>query len=112
MRRAPGADGPAAPPATKGFGRRVPEPTPPAWPHGGVHASRLRAHLVVLRLEHTLGALGLFYAVVALVLPRGLVQVGLLLAAAVFSAGGVVVWFARRRRRTPERTRKKGRRAR
>lgn len=67
---------------------------------------------MVLRLEHTLGALGVFYAVLALVFPRGLIQVGLLLAAAVFSAGGIVVWLVRRRRGAPPGTGKKGRRVR
>lgn len=52
----------------------------------------------VPRLEHTLGALGLFYALVALLLPASLPRVGMLLAAAVFSGGAVVVWLVRRRR--------------
>lgn len=53
--------------------------------------------MAVPRLEFTLGGLGLFYALVALVLPPGAIQAGLFLAAAVFSAGAVAVWYARRR---------------
>ena len=56
------------------------------------------ARMAVPRLEHTLGALGLFYALIALLLGAGPIQAGLFLAAAVFSAGAVIVWFVRRRR--------------
>ena len=52
----------------------------------------------VPRLEFTLGALGLFYAILAFALGTGPIQTGLLLAAAVFSAGAVIVWLVRRRR--------------
>lgn len=54
--------------------------------------------MAVPRLEFTLGGLGLFYALVALVLPSGAIQAGLFLAAAVFSGGAVAVWVVRRRR--------------
>ena len=53
---------------------------------------------MIPRLEYTLGALGVFYAIVALVLPQGPVQAGLFLAAAIFSGGATLVWWMRRRR--------------
>jgi hypothetical protein len=54
--------------------------------------------MAVPRLELTLGGLGVFYALVALLLGPGAIQAGLLLAAAVFSGGALLVWAARRRR--------------
>lgn len=56
------------------------------------------ARMAVPRLETTLGVLGLFYVLVALLLGPGAVQAGLLLAGAVFSGGAVLVWLLRRRR--------------
>lgn len=53
---------------------------------------------MVLRLEYTLGLLGLVYFVVAGVLQPGPAQVGLFLAGAAFSAGAVVTRVLRRRR--------------
>ena len=54
--------------------------------------------MAVPRLEYTLGTLGLVYALVALFLDAGLLQLVLLLAAALFSAAAVTVWLVRRRR--------------